>query len=330
MDQRPAPPSGFGVRRPTWDDLAAVASLYAACDRDRLGTVRHTVDDVRSWWLADDRFDDALLVERIADGLLSGYAFFHEDRDPWTGDLDLYLEGRVHPDATGNGIATFLLARAEGRAERAAARAGEGVVVLRTSTANEDERARAFYVASGFVPARHFLHMRIDLQQPLPAPQAPEGVEIRRFLPGLDDEAVWAAMEDAFSDFWGYQPRELDEWRANEIGRVEDFDPDLWFLAEAGDQVVGAALCRLGLPEHPDLGYVHDLGVRPVWRGRGIALALLRTAFVAFHGRGIQHVGLQVDDITEEGAARLYRRAGMRVTRRMDVYEKLVMPDPTG
>ena len=324
METRPTPPAGYRIRRPTWDDLTAVAELYAACDRDRLGTVRHTEEDVRTWWLADDRFDDALLVEDRTTGALAGYAFFHEDRDPWTGDADLYLEGRVHPDHTGRGIASFLLARGEQRARLAATRGAGEVVVLRTSTANEDARARNFYISRGFVPARHFLHMRIDLDAPPPAPEVPEGITIRRFLPGVDDEAIWAAMEEAFADFWGHQPRDLEEWRLTEIGRVEDFDPDLWFLADTGDAVAGAALCRLGLPEQPDLGYVHDLGVRPAWRGRGLALALLRTAFVTFHARGVRHVGLQVDDITEQGAARLYRRAGMQVARRMDVYEKLV------
>ena len=69
-------------------------------------------------------------------------------------------------------------------------------------------------------------------------------------------------------------------------------------------------------------GWVLELGVRDRWRGRGIGLVLLRTAFRELWRRGHTHIGLEVDAANETGATRLYERAGMRVTRQYDTYER--------
>jgi ribosomal protein S18 acetylase RimI-like enzyme len=49
---------------------------------------------------------------------------------------------------------------------------------------------------------------------------------------------------------------------------------------------------------------------------------LLRTAFRELWRRGHTQIGLEVDAANETGATRLYERAGMRVTRRYDTYER--------
>jgi ribosomal protein S18 acetylase RimI-like enzyme len=64
------------------------------------------------------------------------------------------------------------------------------------------------------------------------------------------------------------------------------------------------------------------LGVRPQWRRRGVATALLRHSFRDFRDRGATRVGLGVDGENTTGAVRLYERVGMRVVRRNDTYEK--------
>jgi mycothiol synthase len=64
------------------------------------------------------------------------------------------------------------------------------------------------------------------------------------------------------------------------------------------------------------------LGVRPRWRRRGLGLALLRHTFTEYHRRGHTRVGLGVDAENVSGAVRLYERAGMRVVRRHDTYER--------
>ena len=52
------------------------------------------------------------------------------------------------------------------------------------------------------------------------------------------------------------------------------------------------------------------------------ALALLHHSFGELYRRGKRKVGLEVDAQSLTGATRLYEKAGMRVDRQYDVYEK--------
>jgi mycothiol synthase len=323
-------PPGFLLRRPTWSDLQPVLALYNACAQERIGEAIWRRDDLHHRWLEPGRLDDALVAER--GGRLVGYAEFHEDVDPWTGELDLYLDARVHPDATGRGLGTFFLARAVERAWDAAATIpGRPRVALRTTLADADDRARALFHRRGFRPVRHFLDMRLDLEDPPPPAEVRSHVRIRRFRLGVDDQAVWRAYEAGFADHWDHEPQTFRDWRYIAIEHEEDFDPDLWFLAETRQgRIVGLCLTRAGMPDDPELGYVRDLAVVPGWRNQGLALRLLRHAFGEFHARGLRRVGLEVDDVTMDGAARLYQRAGMRIARRTDVYERELTVRPAG
>ena len=74
----------------------------------------------------------------------------------------------------------------------------------------------------------------------------------------------------------------------------------------------------------PDLAWVDNLAVRPAWRRRGLALALLHHAFREFRARDFPRAGLGVDGENTTGAVRLYERAGMHVARRWDQFEKAV------
>jgi mycothiol synthase len=74
----------------------------------------------------------------------------------------------------------------------------------------------------------------------------------------------------------------------------------------------------------PTYGWVGILGVRPPWRRRGIALALLLHSFAVFRERGCTRVGLGVDAESTTGALELYERAGMHVHRCQDTLEKLL------
>jgi len=133
-----------------------------------------------------------------------------------------------------------------------------------------------------------------------------------------DAAAVHALMVEAFADnaevvlpFDRWQP-----WMTGDPG----FDTGVWFLAEAGPELVGACLCWAE-------GWVKDVGVRPPWRGRGLGEALLREAFGEFHRRGLATVGLKVDSDNPTGAVRLYERVGMLPDR---TYVMFSRPAPKG
>jgi ribosomal protein S18 acetylase RimI-like enzyme len=168
--------------------------------------------------------------------------------------------------------------------------------------------------------------MRLDLTAPPPAPEWPEGVT-HRTATSEDLVAVWQAQQAAFADLPTHVALDFDAWVEDRVRRDPGHDPGLWFLAEAADRIVGVCLTRPTTPEGADLGYVRDLGVLGPWRRRGIGMALLRTAFAAFRRRGLTGAALEVDDVSLDGAAALYRAAGMRIVHRTDVMEVTI---PTG
>ncbi len=321
---------GFTARLPREQDLPTLVDLYNAVARQRdleLVTevdllVHRTRDD---WWM------EALVVEREADGLVAGYAHFAEEPDG-RGGIGVWVDGRVHPDATGNGLATFLISRGEQRALHVADRDHLfGEVVCRTTNDNGNDRARSLYERLGYTAVRHRLAMRIDLGRAATksGPRA-WGVDVRPFDLDRDAEDLWRAMQRGFGDHHDFSPTPYEDWRYVLIDRHDDFDPSLWFVAEADGELVGGILCDVGVPEDPLIGHIRDLAVVPEWRRKGVADALLKSAFGAFRRRGQRKAGLDVDDVTLDGALRLYERAGMAVARRIDIYELVLRPATIG
>ena len=113
---------------------------------------------------------------------------------------------------------------------------------------------------------------------------------------------------------------------------VPDFEPHLWFLAveDGGDESrrasksPGFSLCHSHATNDPDAAYVMELAVRRPWRRQGVALALLHHTFRTFQAMGIDKVSLGVDASSLTGATRLYEKAGMHVSERWDLQEKIL------
>lgn len=202
---------------------------------------------------------------------------------------------------------------------RAAELAVEGAL-LRAAVGSVDETLVQALEDRGYRLIRHSLRMEIELDRPPPRPVWPEGIVVRTFENG-DARAVYEAQEEAFADHREYVPEPYDEWAHGMLGRP-DFDRSLWFLAWDGADLAGFALCAPHEWGQPELGWVDSLGVRRPWRRRGLGLALLLHCLGEFRHRGKPAVGLGVDAENLTGAVRLYERAGMKVVRRYDIYEK--------
>jgi ribosomal protein S18 acetylase RimI-like enzyme len=148
---------------------------------------------------------------------------------------------------------------------------------------------------------------------------------VERDLPG-----IVALYQEAWRDHWGYVDEPFEQVLANWKEGVERdggrFDPTLWFLAVSGLEIVGMSLCQPQIADDTTRGYVQGLGVRPAWRKRGIALALLRHTFAEFRRRGYAAVELDMDSENLTGALRVYERAGMRAVRQSVFYEKELRP----
>lgn len=150
--------------------------------------------------------------------------------------------------------------------------------------------------------------MRLELEPAAPAePRWPEGVRPRTFTPA-DAEALHALLVHGYRHGGGsVQP--FDIWLP-QMTTDEEFEADLWFVAEARDMLAGAVLCWTS-------AFVKDLVVHEQWRGRGLGEALLRQAFSAFAARGAEAVELKVQADNAPAVA-LYERVGMRVVERLE------------
>jgi mycothiol synthase len=182
-----------------------------------------------------------------------------------------------------------------------------------------DRDLQEAYDRAGFRPFRHSFRMEIELGEDLPPPEWPDGFSVRPFREG-DERAAWEVQQDSFADTWGFTPAPFETWAHWNMG--EYFQPAHWFFVETGDEVAAIALCREPESE-PGLGWVNILGVRPAYRRRGLAIALLQHVFEHFARLGLKAVGLGVDAENPTGAVRLYERAGMHVARRDIRFERV-------
>lgn len=307
----------FRVRPPTRDDAPAIIEVMAACDRKHYGVAdSYAPEDIFADWSRLTVESDAWVVTTRQNDRIVGYATL---ADHGHGRID--ADGYVHPDAQGQGIGTMLVRLTEARARELAANAPAGVrVVLNNAVILSDDAARTMLEAEGYALVRGFWRMAIDLTEPPPAPHWPPSITVRAFALGQDERATFDAVEEAFQDHWGHVPGDFEKWR--DQTRREGFDPSLWFLALAGDQIAGVALCRHTL----GIGWVGTLAVRRPWRRAGLGMALLQHAFAELYRRGEQRVGLGVDAQSLTGATRLYERAGMRVTLHVARYRKELRP----
>jgi mycothiol synthase len=292
-------------------DIESVTALIRACEEVDEGDPEMTADDLRAQW-SRARFDlqvDAWIVVR-SERRIAGYV------DVWDRQEGerFVADGYVHPDLRGHGVGTYLVRMAETRArERASAR---GSTVSHTIF-HGDEGAHRLFVSEGYTVVQNYWRMVIDPALVSTAADPPTGVRTRSFVPGQDETAVWELVQEAFADNAGYGALPFAEWASFMLER-ESFDPSTYFVAEAGGEITGVALC----PNYGGRGWVRQLAVRRQWRRRGVGRALMLAAFSHFRRLGYRQVGLVVDSYNRTGAREFYESLGMRVERQHDRHEK--------
>jgi mycothiol synthase len=307
-------------------DAQAVSQLILeVCTADGDPTVATTAEELQRFWTGKD-FNletDAWVVE-TSGGRVVGYQEFYSR----FGHAALQGDGYVHPDFQNQGIGTVMLRRLDARAREELRLADPGLrVYMRNGMAMTDREAHTLHENEGYKPIRYSWRMEITLKAPPDAPHWPAGIELRPFVLDDHNRTVFEADEEAFSDHWGHTPSTFERWQHHLTGRP-DFDPSLWFIAWAGDQVAGFSLCRYRM----GIGWVGSLGVRRPWRKQGLGLALLQHSFREFYRREQAVVGLGVDAANPTGATRLYKKAGMHVANEYVIYEKEFRPgrEPNG
>lgn len=298
-------PGGYSARPFSGDDAPAVADLINAFEWAYLEEP-DTVDaaEVAGWWRRSDLVTDSVAFID-ADGEFGAIGVVYP-----RGEDILDLDGFVLPAHQGRGLGAALVTWLEDEAAR------RGYPRVHSSSITADSAATELFAGHGFEQVRHFYRMAIDLEGPLAEPEWPPGFNVSLFAPG-DEETVHRVLEEAFSDHWGQEPRDLEYWREHTFG-APWWDPTLVYLVREGDEPVAATVnaVRFGA------GWIGTLGTLEPWRGRGLGRALLLTSFAEFHRRGETRVALAVDAGNETGATHLYESVGMRVAWQADVWEK--------
>ena len=187
---------------------------------------------------------------------------------------------------------------------------------LRLWAHGDHPSANALALSLGFQRSRQLYQMRRSLFAPVPAPKLPEGVILRSFRPGEDDEAWLALNARAFANHPDQGRWTLKDLR---IRLAEEwFDPDGFLLAERTHdrallgfhwtKVHGATTYHRD-HAHDPIGEVYILGVDPSAQGLGLGTALTLAGLRYLRARGLDQVMLYVDESNTRAIA-LYQSLG--------------------
>ena len=166
--------------------------------------------------------------------------------------------------------------------------------------------------SEGYELVRSFNNMRRSTAG-APDSALPEGIEVRP-VEASQLRKIWEVQRElnlgvfeCVEENWGEDT--FEPWAREAEGRTA-----LWQVAWAGDEVAGTVLAhyeeghvgRGGLSR----GFTEHIYVRPAWRGRGLASALIARALRALAELRVEEAELGVDSRNESSAFELYRRMG--------------------
>lgn len=229
-------------------------------------------------------------------GQVVGYAHLDLAADETSGELV------VHPAKRRRGVG--------GKLAAALLDAGAGHEV-RVWAHGDLPAAAALARSAGFTRFRALWQMWRS-PGPVPAPKLPDGVAIRPFVVGQDEQAWLAVNGRAFASH-----PEQGGWRLEDVRLRENepwFDPEGFLLAERDGGLVGFHWTKT----HPDgAGEIYVLGVDPAEQGTGLGRALSLAGLRYLSRRGIERVMLYVDE-SNAAAVKMYESLGF-IRQKVDV-----------
>ncbi len=213
----------------------------------------------------------------------------------------------VHPAFRHHGHAQEILEFAK---EKAGSR-------LRLWSHGDSKDSRKLASSNGFKRMRTVIQMRRSLVEALP--QVNESIEVRTFLPGIDDEE-WVALNNRiFIDH-----PDQGEWNLEDLRirtREGWFDPSGFFVATENGKMIAFCWTKIhgghshshsGEGEHHDhdpIGEIYIMGVDPEHAGKGLGKALALTALRYLRQNANFSAMLYVDSDNQPALA-LYKSLG--------------------
>ncbi|NNG19064.1 GNAT family N-acetyltransferase [Naumannella sp. ID2617S] len=181
---------------------------------------------------------------------------------------------------------------------------------------------RRLYLHGGMREARWFIDMHCQFSDM--GDQVDQAIALE--LPGVrvvpfgseHVEATRDCHNEAFGSAWNSKPIDEVGW-AESIARGQSRPEWSWVALADDGRVVGYALSARYGDEDVE-GWTDRLGVRPEWRGRGLARILLARSLDSFRNSGLEGGGLGVDS-HNGGGMELYRSLGYEATDTMIQYE---------
>lgn len=238
---------------------------------------------------------------------LAGFAVVIEEPDG-TG----VLEFAVHPSYRNQGVAGRLVGELKNT---------RGFAGLKAWSHGNHEAAADLAARYGYGPVRELWKMRLTTAAAeLPdgvLPDfvlrdfvLPDGVTLRAFVPGQDEDAWLAANKAAFA----HHSEQGNMTRADLDARMAEpwFDPAGFLLAvDSSGRLLGFHWTKVHPRHggHPAIGEVYVVGVTPDAQGTGLGKALTVAGIRYLQGKGLHAVMLYVD-ADNIPAVSLYRRLG--------------------
>jgi mycothiol synthase len=232
---------------------------------------------------------------------LAGYAHL-DPTDPVAGPSGELV---IHPDFRRRGLGLELLQ---------AVKAETNGRQLRLWAHGDSLAAATLAQRAGFGRIRALWQMRRSLQTRIGRPQLTDGVLVRTFIPGQDEDAWTALNRKAFAS----HPEQGTWTRADLDMREREpwFDAAGFFLASRDDKLIGFHWTKIhGQDEstegrhHEPIGEVYVVGVDPAERGTGLGRALTLVGLRYLRERGLFQVMLYVDE-TNTAAIGMYTSLG--------------------
>ena len=301
----------FFLRLPTPQDIQSVYDLMIRCDlrdvgfpdtdREDLGHEWEQINLARDAWLAFD-----------AKGTLQGYCAVL----PWGEGARIVIYDNPGTEETDLFLGLLLMCekRAVNIIHELNNPAKRGIYTHSSETALHQ---KSILEEAGYRIKKYIFNMHKELSGKQPDPELPQGFSIRTTVPGQDEPAIHALIQEAF-DWRERDYQSFDEWKKFMI-HPDAFNENLWFLAIKDDEIIGTCLCF----KQSDIGWIRQLAVKKPYRKLGIGRALLQRSFQAFKALGLPKAGLSVESVNAD-AVNFYQSAGMYKAVHLDEYVKEV------